>query len=99
MLGDTIEPRVSVPREKPTRPAAVAEAEPAEDPLDPRSRFQGFLVRPSNQRSPCASAPMDSFAMSTAPALVSRSTGVQSLSGTRVSNGSAPQVVLIPFVS
>jgi hypothetical protein len=32
-----IEPQVSVPIEKPTRPAAVAEAEPAEEPLEPCS--------------------------------------------------------------
>jgi hypothetical protein len=32
VLGETMEPRVSVPMENPTRPAAVAEAEPAEDP-------------------------------------------------------------------
>src|SRR5215469_5322333 len=67
--GETIEPSVSVPSEKPTSPAEVADAEPADDPLDPRSRFHGFFVRPSNQRSPCASAPIESFAISTAPAL------------------------------
>jgi hypothetical protein len=33
--GDTIEPRVSVPIAKPTPPAAVAAAEPADEPLDP----------------------------------------------------------------
>ena len=36
VLGETIEPRVSVPMENPTSPAAVAEAEPAEDPLELR---------------------------------------------------------------
>jgi hypothetical protein len=30
-----IEPRVSEPTENPTRPAAVAEEGPAEEPLDP----------------------------------------------------------------
>ena len=34
VLGATMEPRVSVPMENPTSPAAVAEAEPADDPLD-----------------------------------------------------------------
>src|SRR5271156_6875646 len=34
-LGDVIDPRVSVPIENPHRPAAVAEAEPALEPLDP----------------------------------------------------------------
>ena len=33
--GDDIEPSVSLPIAKPTRPAAVADAGPAEDPLDP----------------------------------------------------------------
>ena len=33
--GEVIDPRVSVPIEKAHRPAAVAEAEPALDPLEP----------------------------------------------------------------
>ena len=72
-----IEPRVSVPIAKPTRPAAVAEPGPADDPLEPRP-FHGFFVWPRNQLSPCASAPSDSFATSTAPASRSRSTTVAS---------------------
>src|SRR5262245_15843804 len=44
--GDRIEPPVSVPIANATRPAAVAAAEPADDPLDPCSRFHGLLVRP-----------------------------------------------------
>ena len=35
-LGETMEPRVSVPSENPTRPAAVAEADPALEPLETR---------------------------------------------------------------
>src|SRR5262245_2327318 len=50
--GDTIEPSVSVPIEKPTSPAAVADAGPADEPLDPCSRFHGFLVTPPNHWSP-----------------------------------------------
>ena len=42
--GEMIDPRVSVPIEKPTRPAAVADPGPAEDPLEPFSRFHGVLV-------------------------------------------------------
>ena len=42
---------------------------------------------------------MDSLPMSTAPALYSRATQVASSSGTRCSNGSAPQVVVMPLVS
>jgi hypothetical protein len=34
-LGETMEPCVSVPMLKATQPAAVAEAGPADDPLDP----------------------------------------------------------------
>lgn len=37
-LGEVIEPRVSLPMPKPTSPAAVAEAEPALEPLDPSRR-------------------------------------------------------------
>ena len=54
-------PRPSVPMENPTSPAAVAAAEPAEEPPDPRSGFQGFLVWPPNQTSP-PKAPFDSLA-------------------------------------
>src|SRR5580658_1541632 len=99
VLGETMEPSVSVPSAKPTSPADVADAEPADDPLEPRAVFHGLLVRPWNHKSPCANAPMESFAMSTAPALFKRSTQVASSSGTRSWNGSAPHVVLMPFVS
>ena len=53
-------------------PAATAEADPADDPLDPRRGSQGLRVLPPNQTSPCASAPSESFATSTAPASSSR---------------------------
>src|SRR5215471_878059 len=84
VLGDTIDPSVSVPSENPTSPAAVAEALPALDPLDVASRFHGVLVIPLNHSPPCASAPIDNFAISTPPAARSRSTTVASRSGTRV---------------
>ena len=42
---------------KGTKPAAVALADPADDPLEPCSRFQGLLVRPLNHSSPMANAP------------------------------------------
>ena len=80
--GETIEPHVSVPMANPTSPAAVAEADPADEPLEPCSRFQGFFVFPSNQTSPMARAPMESLATSTAPASRSRSTTVASMSMT-----------------
>ena len=65
--GQTMLPRTSVPMENPTSPAAVAAAEPAEEPPVPRSGFQGFLVWPPNQTSP-PTPPFDSLATSTAPA-------------------------------
>src|SRR5258706_12526368 len=74
--GEIMEPSVSVPSEKPTSPADVHEADPAEEPLDGRSVFHGFLVMPANHRPPCASAPIQSLASSTAPCCSSRSTTV-----------------------
>ncbi len=59
-----MEPRVSVPMAKPTQPAAVALALPAEEPLEPCFGFQGLRVRTpgaSPQKSPWASAPMAEF--------------------------------------
>src|SRR5262245_62102097 len=56
--GEMIEPAVSVPMEKPTHPAAVAEPGPADEPLDPCAVFQGFLVCPRNQLSPDANSPV-----------------------------------------
>src|SRR5487761_517918 len=58
VLGDAIDPSVSVPIANPTHPADAAEALPAEEPLDPWRMFHGFRVRPPNHRSPSASAPM-----------------------------------------
>ena len=78
--GETIEPSVSVPIAKPTSPAAVAEPGPADEPLELCSMFHGLRVMPPNQSSPFASAPIESFATSTAPASRSRSTTVASKS-------------------
>ena len=55
--GETIDPQVSEPMAKPTRPAAVAAPGPAEEPLEPCSRFHGFFVWPPYQTSPQARAP------------------------------------------
>jgi hypothetical protein len=90
MLGPTMLPPVSLPMAKATRPAAVAAPGPALDPEEPSSRFQGFMVWPPNQMSFSASAPMLSFATSTAPALFRRSTTAAFFSGMRPRNGSAP---------
>src|SRR5207237_1108886 len=65
--GEMIEPRVSVPTLNPTRPAAVAEAGPADEPLLERVRSQGQRVVPPNHRAPLASSPDASFPIRTAP--------------------------------
>src|SRR5437764_730703 len=88
--GEMIEPRVSVPMAKATRPADVAAPGPADDPLELVSGAHGLRVDPPNQTPPCASAPIESLATSTAPASRSRSTMVASTSATRSSNGLAP---------
>src|SRR5687768_8595868 len=69
--GPRIEPLVSVPIENPTRPAAVADPGPADEPPEPSAGFHGFLVWPPHQLSPAASSPVASLATSTAPASVS----------------------------
>jgi hypothetical protein len=46
-----IDPLVSEPMENATSPALVAEAGPAEEPLEPRAVFQGLRVRRPNQMS------------------------------------------------
>jgi hypothetical protein len=48
IVGDTIEPDVSVPMPNATHPAAVAEAGPADEPLEPCDKFHGLFVRPRN---------------------------------------------------
>src|SRR5262249_31013797 len=71
--GETMLPSVSLPRENPTSPAAVAQAGPAEEPLEPALGSQGlFVLRSPNHSSPQASAPSDSLATSTDPASSSR---------------------------
>src|SRR5271167_1513164 len=57
MLGLTMLPPVSLPTEKPTSPAAVAEPGPALDPDAPSSSNHGFIVCPPNHISFSASAP------------------------------------------
>src|ERR1700760_4599554 len=68
ILGEIIEPCVSLPIANPTSPAATAAPGPALDPDDPSSRFHGFFVCPPNHTSFSASDPRLSFATSTAPA-------------------------------
>src|SRR5262245_20740550 len=66
--GETMLPHVSVPIAKPTHPAAVSDAEPADEPLDPWSSFHGLRHIPPNHTSPHASSPTAVFARRTAPA-------------------------------
>ena len=49
--GEVIDPSVSVPIAKAQRPIAVADAEPALEPLEPSLRFQGLRVQPPYQMS------------------------------------------------
>src|SRR5713226_10771186 len=91
--GEEIDPSVSEPMLNATHPAAVAEAEPAEEPLEPCAVFQGLRVLPPNHLSPMAKAPRVSLAMSTAPAASRRCTTTASSSITCFSNPPAPQVV------
>src|SRR5215510_6557852 len=55
--GDVIEPFVSEPMLKPTHPAAVADAGPADEPLEPGrscSGIHGLRVNPFHQWFPWA---------------------------------------------
>src|SRR5215831_11057249 len=96
--GETIDPDVSVPMPNATHPDAVADEGPAEDPLEPRRMSHGLLVRPRYHWSPCANNPVASFAISTAPALRSRTTISASSSMMRFSKSFDPQVVRTPLV-
>ena len=69
--GDIIEPKVSVPIANATRPAATAEADPADDPLEPWSISHGFLVFQPYHTSPLANDPDDSLHSIIAPAFSS----------------------------
>src|ERR1700760_4604152 len=97
--GDEIEPSVSEPMANATQPADVAEADPADDPLDPCPVFHGLRVIPPNHLSPCASAPSVSLATSTAPAASRRFTTVASSSNFWSSKPPAPHVVRYPFTA
>ena len=66
--GETIEPSVSVPIVNGNKPATTEEAEPADEPLEPCVKSQGFFVSPPNHLLLKAKAPNDSFAHKTAPA-------------------------------
>src|SRR5438270_4053419 len=94
--GETMLPRVSLPMAKPTSPATAADAEPADEPLEPCLGSQGLRVRPPNHRSPIARAPSVSLATSTAPACSSLRATVALTSSTCSLKGVAPHVVLYP---
>jgi len=94
VAGETIDPQVSVPMAKGSRPAETAEAEPAEEPLEPCAGRQGLRVMPLNQTSPQASSPMVSLATSTAPAAPSFLITDASMGIICSLKGTLPQVVL-----
>src|SRR5437899_4534062 len=97
--GEEMEPSVSEPMAKATQPAAVAEADPADDPLEPCFGFQGLRVMPPNHLSPWASAPRVSLATSTAPFSSNRLTTVASSSMLWFSKPPAPQVIRYPLTA
>src|SRR5688500_10533802 len=94
--GLRIDPLVSVPMPKPMHPAAVADAGPADDPLEPCVGSHGLFVWPPNQLSPPASSPVVTLAISTAPASRSCSTTLASYSKTCSLKLFEPHVVLKP---
>src|SRR5258708_14499828 len=65
--GEEIEPNVSDPMLKATHPAAVAEAGPPEDPLEPLFGFPGFRGIPPEHTAPKAKDPTANFPTSTPP--------------------------------
>src|SRR5229473_5414598 len=97
IAGSTMDPPVSVPMANATKPAAVAEPGPAEEPPEPSVVSHGFFVCPPNQTSSCANSPVASFATSTAPALFRRSTTVASVGIICCLKGGAPHVVGYPL--
>src|SRR5215813_13470714 len=97
--GEEMDPSVSDPIANATQPAAVAEADPADDPLEPCFVFHGLRVMPPNHLSPWASAPRVSFATSTAPAASRRFTTVASSSMYWFSKPPGPHVVRYPLTA
>ena len=90
IAGPMMLPAVSLPIANATSAAAVAAPGPALDPDEPSSSSHGFIVCPPNQMSLSASAPIESLAISTAPASSNLRTTAESADGTRFRNGSAP---------
>src|SRR2546423_9627939 len=92
--GETMLPSVSEPMPNPISPATAADADPADDPLDPSFGSHGLRVMPPNHSSPIASAPRVSLATRTAPASSSRRATVAFTSSVWSLKWPAPQVVL-----
>src|SRR5258708_40347638 len=65
--GEEIEPSVSEPMLNATQPATVADAAPADEPVEPFLGFPGLRVIPLHRWSPTAQAPSVRFATGTAP--------------------------------
>src|SRR5580700_1886082 len=97
--GLIIDPRESVPIEKPHSAEAVAEADPELEPPAGSSEFQGLTHTPPNHSYPFASSAVAAFPSSTAPASRSFSTIVASSFGCLCAYRDAPQVVGAAAVS
>ena len=101
LAGCLIDPPVSVPVATSERPAAIAAAEPLEDPPGTYFLFQGFKVAPKSEFSPlapCAQASQFVLPIVIPPALSILSTAVAEYSGMKPSRSFEAAVVLIPFV-
>src|SRR5207249_2748311 len=84
MLVLTMLPPVSLPIEKPTRPAVVAAPGLALDPEVPSSSNHGVMVCPPRQLSFSARPPKLSLTTNAAPASSKRCTAAASLAGIRL---------------
>ena len=90
-----MEPPVSLPKEATHRPAAVATPEPLEDEPDQRDLSHGFFgTGRFGLYPPIAPSVRLSFPRSMAPALVNRSTTVESKDGKFSAKTSVPPLFL-----
>src|SRR4051794_20564771 len=96
------EPPRSLPSSSALKPAAIAAADPPDDPPGVRARFHGLFVVPKRSLYDCES-PANSgrfvFPTTMAPAARTRATASASSAGTYSASIEAPAVVRIPAVA